>query len=101
MLLKLTFYSQHYHCYNEDALLWPHGPWYKSVIYFDSVSTQFTQPQAETWTLVYNAILCHQLLCGIAPLLFVIDMCDSVKVVEVDHKAVDATSWHVELSGRK
>ena len=27
-----AFYSQGHRCYAVDALLWPHSPWYKSVI---------------------------------------------------------------------
>ena len=43
---RADFYSQRCRYLDEDALLWPHGPWYKSVIYLGSVSTLFTQPRA-------------------------------------------------------
>ena len=43
---RADFYSQRCRCYHEDASSGPRSPWYKSVIYLGSVSTQFTQPQA-------------------------------------------------------
>ena len=32
-------------CYDKDAYLWSHVPWYKSVISLGSVSLRFTQPR--------------------------------------------------------
>ena len=67
---RADFYSQRCRYLDEDALLWPHGPWYKSVTSVRSLRDLHSLgPSAlgcvnsvETCTSVYNLYL-HPSLC--------------------------------------